>query len=380
MVEPRQDLLAHQRASAQRLGCASVGVLMAVSGQAANLAIRSPGGHDRPRNSWHDGAVASSVFGTTLLVTGSEPLLSERAIRTQVGAARREVPDADYTEVAGTDLAERSFASVTSGSLFANCTIAVINEVAYAPKSELSVINEVAVHTPHDLCLILVHRGGQKSKKFFDGLRKGGVAEVKADPIKAWNLVGFVKEEARRQRITMDQQGAQALIDAVGSDLMQIAGALSQLKSDYEGQALDTQMIQKYFGGRAEVNSFLICDAALAGNHALALERLRWALSTGVAPPMITGAFASKLRTLGRYLELRQMRRPDGEIARELGIQPRMVRELAAISRGWDSQGVSTAIRALAIADGGVKGSESDPGFVLERFIVTLVGARGVRR
>ena len=45
---------------------------------------------------WHDGAVAqSSVFGSTLLVQGAEPLLAERAVAARVAQARREHPDAN---------------------------------------------------------------------------------------------------------------------------------------------------------------------------------------------------------------------------------------------------------------------------------------------
>ena len=46
------------------------------------------------------------------------------------------------------------------------------------------------------------------------------------------------------------------------------------------------------FAGRAEATSFAVADAAIEGRTAAALEELRWALDGGVAPVLVTSAFA----------------------------------------------------------------------------------------
>ena len=86
----------------------------------------------------------------------------------------------------------------------------------------------------------------------------------------------------------LSQEAAGVLVAAVGNDLRALTSAIAQLADDADGAPVDEALVQKYFAGRAEVTSFAVSDAVLAGNTSLALERLRWALGTGVAPVLIT--------------------------------------------------------------------------------------------
>ena len=79
-----------------------------------------------------------------------------------------------------------------------------------------------------------------------------------------------------------------------------LAAAVTQLISDGQGGPLTVDQVRRYFGGRAEVTSFAVADAALAGRTGAAMEQLRWALATGVAPVLITSAMASGIRGLGQ--------------------------------------------------------------------------------
>ena len=74
--------------------------------------------------------------------------------------------------------------------------------------------------------------------------------------------------------------------------------------------------VRRYFGGRAEVTSFAVADDALSGRVDGALGKLRWALSTGVAPVLITSALSNNLRSLGKYLDGRDARLRDADLAR----------------------------------------------------------------
>ena len=98
------------------------------------------------------------------------------------------------------------------------------------------------------------------------------------------------------------QAAASALVDAVGHDLRALAAAVAQLHSDSEGGPITVDQVRRYFGGRSEVTSFAVADAALAGRTGVAMEQLRWALATGVAPVLITSALASGVRGLGKLI------------------------------------------------------------------------------
>ena len=70
-----------------------------------------------------------------------------------------------------------------------------------------------------------------------------------------------------------------------------------------EGGPITVDQVRRYFGGRAEVTSFAVADAALGG----AYRALRWSssagpLATGVAPVLITSAMASRHPWSGKLI------------------------------------------------------------------------------
>ncbi len=199
--------------------------------------------------------MAATVFGSTLLIQGSEPLLAERAVSVQVAKARREHPDAEFSEVTAPELADGRFADLIGGSLFASQSIVVVHDLANLPDEALPLVRQSALEPHADLCLILVHRGGMKGKALLDALKKAKVASVSADPVKSWELPRFVAAEAGQLGMTLDQSAGEALVDAVGADLRALVGALRQLASDYDGEQVSATMVRRYFGGRAEVTS-----------------------------------------------------------------------------------------------------------------------------
>lgn len=318
----------------------------------------------------------TSVFGTTLLVHGAEALLAERAVAAQVAKARREHPDAEVNQVSASELGDGRFGDLIGGSLFASWVIVVVTELANLPDEALPLVKMTALDPHPELCLILVHQGGVKGRGLVDALKKAKIARVGAEPIKAWELPKFVAAEARSLQLTMDDQAAQSLVDAVGTDLRALVGALRQLAADYDGERLSAAMVRRYFAGRAEVTSFAVADDAMAGRAGAALEKLRWALSTGVAPVLVTSALANSLRGLGKYLELRSARLADNDLARQVGVPPWKLKDLGRLSREWSAPGVSIAIRAVAQADEQVKGAAADPGFALEQLLLTVHRAR----
>ena len=95
----------------------------------------------------------------------------------------------------------------------------------------------------------------------------------------------FVRAEFRRGGARADDAAARALLDAVGSDLRELAAACEQLAADAslagEGGHIDEAVVATYYRGRAEATGFSVADHAVEGHLVPALEQLRWALATG---------------------------------------------------------------------------------------------------
>ncbi len=201
------------------------------------------------------------------------------------------------------------------------------------------------------------------------------MTEVKSASLKPSEFTRFVSAEVRSHGGRLDDAAADLLVQAVGQDLRALAGAAHQLASDFPGEPLTETIVRQYFGGRAEVKSFAIADAALAGRPSVALEELRWALENGTPTVLVTSAFANGLRGLARFASApRGMREAD--LAREAGVPPWKVRVLREQARGWDDRGLARAIQAVAQADADVKGAAGDASYALERMVLAVTGAR----
>jgi len=317
----------------------------------------------------------SSPFGRVTLVTGPEGLLADRTVAALLAEALHESPEAEVSRTEADRLDASRFAEMTSASLFAVRRVAVVTDLASLPAELHDDVLGLARTPLADLALVLVHGGGQKGKALLDKLKAAKVQVVDAPAVKPWELPSFVSAEARRVGATIDPAAAHTLVDAVGHDLRSLAAAVSQLVSDGDGGPVTEDEVRRYFAGRSEVTSFAVADAALAGRTGVAMEQLRWAMATGVAPVLVTSALASGLRGLGKLVTAAGGLK-EADLAREVGVPPWKLKSLRSQARGWDQGGLAAALKAVAVADAEVKGAAEDAAFALERVVLAVARAR----
>lgn len=318
-----------------------------------------------------------TVLGFVTLVTGPAEFLSERAVAQSLLDVRREHPGADATTVSADSLTAGGLAELTSPSLFATATAVVVRSLEDLPEPMQPVLLTYAESPSPDTALIVVHGGGQRGKGLLDKLRKlPAVQEVRSEPPKPWKLPAFVTAEVRQHGGSIADDGAAFLVEAVGTDLRALSGAAEQLVSDLAPQRLTVELVRRYFDGRAEVKGFDIADAAIAGRCTEALEQLRWAMGNSVAPVLITSAFASGLRSLGRFATAPR-NLSEADLARHVGAPPFRLKVLRSLTRGWTPEGLRDAILAVARADLEVKGGAGDPDHAMERMVLAVTQAYG---
>lgn len=299
------------------------------------------------------------------LVTGPEELLADRAVAEVVSAARSADPGVEICDVAPGQLAPGGFAELASPSLFGEAKVVVLRGVQDLSAEQGAEVTRYLADPADTTVLVLVHGGGVKGKAFLDAVKKRKPNLVDCPKLaKPGDRLGFVRAEFKRAGRGVSEEAARALSDAVGSDLRELAAAVSQLVADTEG-TVDEALVAKYYQGRAEVSGFTIADLAIEGRRYEALEQLRFALDTGVAAVLIVSAFATGLRRLGKVAAA-------GGNARDLGLPPWQVDKLRRQARNWNPARLSAALRAVAEADAAVKGAAADPAFALERLVLTL--------
>ncbi|MEV0585981.1 DNA polymerase III subunit delta [Nonomuraea sp. NPDC050310] len=324
------------------------------------------------------GMAQTSPAPVTLIV-GEEELLVDRAVAAVVGAARGGDPTAEVHDLLGGKVETGELTRLTSPSLFGDRSVVVVRQAQDLSKDVVAEILAYAKNPAEDTTLVLVHPGGVKGKALVDGVKKAGAQlHTVAKVTKPGERLEFIRGEIKGAGRTISADAAQALLEAVGNDLRSLAAACSQLMFDTQEKAISLAAVERYYRGRAEVTGFNVADSAVEGRLAEALEQVRWAVGSGVAPVLLVSALARGLRGLAKVQSApRNARGP--QVAAQLGMPPWQVDRVRGQLRGWGPQGLARAIQAVAHADEQVKGGGADTGYALEHAIQQIVANRNGR-
>jgi DNA polymerase III subunit delta len=312
------------------------------------------------------------------IVVGEEEFLIDRAVRDLVTAGRDASHDADVHDREGAELGPGELDSLTSPSLFGGGCIVVIRSAQDAGKEVAGELAAYAASPAPDVTLILTHAGGAKGKELLASVKAAGAQVIECPKVTRFaERLDFIRAEFRRAGRRADDAAARALLDAVGSDLRELAAACDQLAADTDdaGGQVDEALVARYFRGRAEATGFAVADRAVEGHLAQALEQLRWALATGVSPVLICSALATGVRLLGRVSSASRGA-SSAALAAEVGAPPWKIDVIRRQLRGWQTDGIARALHAIAEADAQVKGEAASADYALERAIRRIVAAR----
>ena len=285
------------------------------------------------------------------LILGEEELLVERAISAVLRAARADAgtgpgggADVPVNRLRAGEVSTSELAELLSPSLFADERVVVLEAAGEAGKDAVDLIADAAADLPEGTVLVVVHSGGGRAKALADRLRVLG-AEVHpcAKLAKASERADFVRTEFRAHKVAVSEEVVTVLLDAVGSDIRELASACSQLVADTDGQ-VNVAAVRRYHSGKAEVKGFDIADKAVSGD------------------------------TIARVGPL------SGDpyrIAGDLKMPPWRVQKAQKQSRRWSRETVASAMRVFATLNADVKGAAADADYALEsavRRVAELAG------
>ncbi|MGB2921827.1 MAG: DNA polymerase III subunit delta [Mycobacterium sp.] len=303
------------------------------------------------------------------LILGDEELLVERAIAAVLKHARASAgggsapADIPVDRLRAGEVSTSELVELLSPSLFADERVVVLESAAEAGKDAAAIIETAAADLPDGMMLVVAHTGGGRAKSLADQLKKLG-AQVHPCPriTKASERADFVRKEFRALRVKVGDDTVTAVLDAVGSDIRELAAACSQLVADTGGD-LSAAAVRRYHSGKAEVKGFDIADKAVVGDVAGAAEALRWAMMGGEPHVVLADALAEAVHTIAR---VGPMSGDPYRLAGELGMPPWRVQKAQKQSRRWSRDSVAEAMRVVATLNADVKGAAADAGYALE--------------
>jgi DNA polymerase III subunit delta len=320
---------------------------------------------------WDEAELAPIV-----LVTGPEALLAERTVDRLIGLARERDAAVEVTRIDGSAYAAGELVLATSPSLFAEDRLVVVENVEKGTDELITDAIRYVGAPEGDVVLILRHGGGQRGKKLLDTVKQAGCPVIACEAMKRdADKATFVTQELRRASRRMDARAVRALVDAVGSDLRELAAACGQLIADTTG-VIGVEVVERYYGGRIEATGFRVADAAVAGSSGEAVSLLRHALATGVDPVPLVAALAARLRMLAKVSTVRGR---GAGAERDLGLAPWQIDRTRKELAHWTPETLAEAITAVAQADAEVKGASRDPQFAVERAVLRIARAAAQR-
>ena len=314
--------------------------------------------------------MSTSLF----LVQGPEAILADRAVEQVVADVRVTSPELEVVTLRAEGYEEGELSVHASPSLFGEDKLIVVRDLHLAPDAlQLDLLSYLA--DPEDsVTLVVTHASGNKGKKVLDTLKKAKARVIEAPAIKSdRDKAEFVGNEFRRARRKAEPEAVQALVEAVGKDVRELASACQQLVDDTTG-VIDADVVERYHGGRVEATGFKVADAAVAGRTGEALRLLRHAVDVGVDPVPIVAVLAQQLRQLARVGGAGRGRSAD--LARELGMAPWQVDKARRSLQGWSGDALGRSIQAVAAADFEVKGGGRDPVYAVEKALLTITRER----
>lgn len=312
------------------------------------------------------------------LVLGDEELLCTRAVAEVVRQARQLDPECDVRDLVASAVPPGELFDLLSPTLFGGRRVIVLRAAQEAGKELVAALAAYVRDPAVEISLVVVHSGGARGKVLIDAMRAAGGEVVECPKLsRAEERLDFIRREVTRAGGAIGAAAAAALLDAVGSDLRELAMVCSQIVADTGGQ-VDLAAVTRYHRGRAEVSGFVVADRAVVGDVPGALEALRWALAVGVAHVLVADALADGVRTIARVTGAGQGN--PYQLASTLGMPPWKVKRAQGQARGWSEPGLRNAMRLVADLNAEVKGVAADPSYALERAIIELARVRQATR
>lgn len=310
------------------------------------------------------------------LILGDDEFLAERArLSIQKAAAEDAGEKPEIRTLRAAEVTEGEIMEATSPSLFGDNRVIIITDAERVGKDIVTLLVNAARNPAPGMTIVVMFtitaktmKGKKKPPELVDKLRKlGQVHEVFSLHTEA--LGRWVSQEFSSHGVRPTPDVIHAVLDGVGSDLRELASAVSQLVFDTDGN-VTREAVANYYIGIAEVANWDIADAAVAGKKEAAVSSCRRALQLGASPVAIASALANKVGAIAR---LYTARGDNFSVAKQAGINPYVVKMTLPVARRWSGENITKAVILMDELDFDVKGqSGKDPEFAIEAAVARV--------
>lgn len=262
------------------------------------------------------------------------------------------------------------FYALDTQSLFGDGRFVIARGSASDVDGEAERLAAWAESPPPGVAAALVLGKAAKLKKALGA--RADVIEVEAP--KPWETADWLVRHLKGHGRAMSRDAANALIEAVGTDLREVAGAAEQLTMATSG-SIGVDTVTRMFRG-FESQLFTFLDAVLQRDRSSALKHLGALMKSGDHPLVIMQGLSKQFRAVAAAREAG--RTPAAALAKELSVSVGYVNRAVKHGRNFDAAEIRRVFRLLADADLALKGGErgeDQPGeLVMELLVGDICG------
>jgi DNA polymerase-3 subunit delta len=297
-----------------------------------------------------------------------EPFLAQEAL----DRIRREdaIDPLAETVLDASASAPELLSAVGTASLLGGRRLVVVNDAQDLKKEQVEALTRYLESPSPDATLVLIATGRTK----LDTVVKKSSTVISLDAPKGRKLATWLKQRAADHKIKLDDRGAWALIDSVGTELRPLDSALQQLASAHgQGSSVGSKEVRRSFPRLAEARSFAFTDAVGERRLPAAMTNLRRLLEQGDEPLALFGVLNAHLR---RLLRARQVAGEGaGAVGAALGLPEWRARGMTDQALSYREEELVRAMSVMAEADIEMKGEFPSPEAALERAVIRIITA-----
>lgn len=294
-----------------------------------------------------------------MLIRGKEDLFADRATARLRKLALKQDPHLESSTVSAAEYRVGDLATYTSPSLFGESRLIMIPDLEATNQFFADDLLQYLSAPTADVWMVLRHDGSNRGRGLVDKLKKL-LPLVPVEPLtQARQKLELVSSDVRDANRRIEPQAAQFLVDALGNEVAELAGAVSQLCAQTD-QVITLQQVKDLYGMRYSLSAYEIANSAVQGRVGQAILQLRQAYESGISPVQMVAILAAKLRGIAKVT---------GPYPGSLGMSPWQAKQARTEGRNWSDRNLALAIQAVAQADEEVKGVAKDPFFAAERAV-----------
>jgi DNA polymerase III subunit delta len=305
--------------------------------------------------------VSDSVY----LLTGEEFLVHEALEQVRADAGTDQLSE---VSISGNATVPEMLTALETPSLLGGRRMVVVNDAeALTKEAAQALAKYLESPSPHSV-LVLVAGGRTK----MDAAAKRSGRVIMLDAPKGRRLASWLRRRATEKQLKLDDRGAWALIDSVGTELRDLDSALTQLETALApGARVGAAEVRNAFVRSADQRIYVFTDAVGDRRLPLAMASLRRLLEQGEDPLVVFGALTGQVR---RMLRARRYADQGGAVVADaLGLPTWRAERLSKQARHYRENELVRALGTLAATDVEIKGGDLPPEAALERAVVQIV-------